>query len=76
MEYARITLYILAFFVLIFIAIYSWLYRKEVKKTTGELRIPLPSISDKILLTITIASASLSILTLTFLAINIIKFFY
>ncbi|MBI2613457.1 MAG: hypothetical protein HYW62_01695 [Candidatus Levybacteria bacterium] len=74
MEYARIILilYIVAFFVLIIIAIYSWLYRKDLKKTTGELRIPLPGISEKILFAITI----ISILSLIFVGATIIKFFY
>lgn len=72
MEYAKIILYLLAFFVLVVITVYSWLYRKDFKKTTSELRIPLPTISEKILLTIT----TVSILTLVFVGITIIKFFY
>lgn len=68
MEYVRLILYVVAFGMLIFIAIYSWLYRVEVKKTTNELRIPKPRLSDKILLIITITSVILSIFVFVFLA--------
>lgn len=71
MQYLVIFLYILAFTIAILVTSYTFLYRKEVIKTTDDLKVPVPRLFKETLTVITFSSVVVTAVIVIFLLLNL-----